>query len=143
MEVVVRKIKGIAFAGLGESGHWVVMDTDKKYGGYEGATKPMEMVLMGLGGCSGMDILSILKKMHVDVLDFEVRIHAIQANEHPRIFTKIDIKYIFGCDKVDIEKLEKAIRLSHEKYCPVMAMFKEDVQINYSYKVKNAQNHLE
>ncbi|MBN2030895.1 OsmC family protein [bacterium] len=139
----MRKIKGITFAGLGETGHWVILDTDKKYDGSEGAAKPMEMILMGLGGCSGMDILSILKKMHIDVLDFEIRIQAVQADEHPRIFTKIDIEYVFGCDEVDIEKLEKAIRLSHEKYCPVMAMFKEDVQINYSYKVKNALNQLD
>lgn len=137
MEVVVKRMKGITFAGMGESGHWVILDTDKQYGGSEGAAKPMELVLMGLGGCSGMEILSILQKMRFDIVDFEVHIKAKQADVHPRVFTEMDIEYLFAGHQLEAQKIEKAIQLSHDKYCSVIAMLKKDVRVNYSYQIKD------
>ncbi len=137
MEVAVKRMEGITFVGRGETGHWVVMDTDKKYEGSEGAAKPMELFLMGLGGCSGMEILSILKKMRVAVADLKVNIQAAQSDEHPKVFTKMDIEYIFQGSELDAQKIEKAVQLSHEKYCPVIAMLKNEVQIKYKYQLKN------
>ena len=136
MEVTVQTIQGITFAGLGESGHWVILDTEKKYGGSEGGAKPMELVLMGLGGCSGMEILSILKKMRIHVADLKIHIQAEQADEHPKVFKKVDVEYIVKGNQEDSVKIEKAVQLSHEKYCSVIAMLKKEAQINYSYKIE-------
>lgn len=135
MKVNIRQIEGLAFAGRGESRHWVVMDTLAKFGGLEGASKPMELVLMSLAGCTGMDVVSILKKMRVDIDDFEIGVEAEQAEEHPKVFRTIHLEYrIFG-DDIDPEKVEKAIALSQEKYCSVSAMLQKTVAISHAYRI--------
>lgn len=135
MKVSLKQIQGITLAGMGESNHWIVMDSLKKFGGFEAASRPMELFLMSFGGCTGMDVLSILRKMRVGLDDFEIRIDASQAEEHPRVFTKIHLEYRFFGGDIDPGQVEKAIRLSQEKYCPVSAMLRKAVEITHSYRI--------
>ena len=135
MKVKVKQVQGLAFTGIGDTNHYVMMDTIARFGGTEGATKPKELFLMALAGCTGMDVVSILQKMRVDLDHFEVWIDAEEAEEHPKVFTKIKLEYrIFG-KEVDAEKVEQAIALSDTKYCALSAMIKKTAEIRSSYRI--------
>jgi len=140
MNVTVKQIDGLTFAGLGETRHWMVMDGEEQFGGLEGASRPMELFLMALGGCTGMDVASILQKMRVKLDDFEITIDADQAEDHPKVFTKIHLEYRFFGKKIDSEKVEKAIELSQERYCPVTAMLRQATKIHHSYKINPSRD---
>lgn len=131
----IKRIKGLTLAAKGSSGHWSMIDTVKKLDGNEGAAPPMELLLASLGGCTGMDVLSILKKMKQPVRDFHIELEAEQATEHPRVYTRIQMVYV-AWGKVEPAKLERAIQLSQERYCPVTAMLKPTVDIKTSYRIE-------
>jgi len=136
MHITVQQAHDATFIAKGDSNHWVVLDSIKKFGGAEAGTKPMEMVLMSLGGCTGMDVLSLLKKMRVDIDDFRIEISAERADEHPKVYTEIHIKYIFKGDGIDEDKVKKAINLSQDKYCSVSAMLGKTAEITHDIKIK-------
>ncbi|MGQ9788852.1 MAG: OsmC family protein, partial [Candidatus Hadarchaeaceae archaeon] len=94
------------------------MDSSPEFGGTDAGTRPMELILIALGGCTGMDVASILEKMQVYYTDFKIVINAERANEHPKKFTKVHIKYSIR-GNVPEEKFKKAIELSQTKYCPI------------------------
>ncbi|MBD3285322.1 hypothetical protein GF359_02760 [candidate division WOR-3 bacterium] len=133
--VSIRRLDGLTLAAKGDSGHWITLDTAKKLEGNEGAPAPMELLLTSLGGCTGMDVLSILKKMKQPVKDFCIELEGKQSAEHPRVYTRIDIVFIVEGD-VEPAKLERAIELSQERYCPVTAMLKPTVDIRTNYRVE-------
>jgi len=135
MNVRIKQLDGITLAAKSGTGHWTVMDTVEKFGGHEGAAKPLELVLMGLGGCAGMDIVSILKKMRVDLEDIEVIVEGDQADEHPRVFQEIRMEYLIYGKEIDPAKAEQAIELSQTKYCSVWAMLEKAVKIKASFKI--------
>jgi putative redox protein len=95
----------------------------------------MELLLISLGSCSGCDIVSILKKKKVDIKDFEIFLDGIRSKDHPRVFTTIDIEYVFYGENINEVHVKRAIELSMNNYCPVSAMLKPSVTINYSYKI--------
>lgn len=136
MEVEVRNIEGVTFIGKGESNHWVSLDGPEKFGGSEAGSKPMELVLISLGGCTGMDITSLLNKMRVNYDDFKIKLSAERSEEQPKIFTKIHIKYIFKGKDIPEDKIEKAVNLSQEKYCSVSAMLREAAEVTYEYEIR-------
>jgi putative redox protein len=136
MHITVQQAHDATFVARGDSNHWVVLDSIKKFGGAEAGTKPMEMVLMSLGGCTGMDVLSLLKKMRVDIDDFRIEISAERADEHPKVYTKIHIKYIFKGDDIGEDKVKKAVNLSQDKYCAVSAMLGKTAEITHDIKIK-------
>ena len=125
----------MTFMGKAGSNHWVPMDADESVGGDGAAAKPLELLLFGLGGCTGMDVVSILKKMSSEPAKLEISIEAERAEEHPKVFTKINIEYTFYGKNLKKENLEKAIKLSQEKYCSASAMFQKSAEITYSYKI--------
>ena len=134
--IIVKNVDGITFIGRGKTKHWVAMDGPAKVEGNEGATSPKELVLIALGGCTGMDVISILKKMRENVDRFEIDIDAESEEEkHPKVYTKIHILYNFWGDTLKKAVVEKAISLSQESYCSVSAMLKKSVEITYSYKI--------
>jgi putative redox protein len=135
MKAEVVHVKGLTFTGKSDTGHWVSMDTKSEIGGNDGGTRPVEMVLIAFGGCTGMDVVSILKKMQVDYDSFEIKLEGSLAKDHPKVFEKIDLKYIFHATNIDTEKVEKAINLSLDKYCPVAAMLKHSVEINWELEI--------
>lgn len=132
MRAVVHWKEGLTFLGMADSSHWVVMDTSKASGG---APTPMEMVLFALGGCTGMDVVSILTKMRVPFKKFEILLEADQSDTHPKVFTQIRLEYRIYGDHIDPEKVEKAIALSQEKYCSVAGMLKPSVPITATYSI--------
>jgi len=133
--ITVKQVDGLTFVGKGISNHWVVMDGPEEFGGANAGTRPMELVLVGLGGCTGADVVSLLKKMRVNVDKFEIHIHAQRAEEHPRVYTRIDMVYKFWGKnlKASESKIIKAVDLSQEKYCSVSAMLRmANIPVNYT-----------
>ncbi len=130
----VRFVDGMQFVATSGSGHAVVMDTTEDVGGHDTGPRPMEMVLIALGGCTGMDVVSILRKMQVHFTRFEMDIQGERAPEHPKYFTTIKVIYKIWGD-VPEEKLKKAIDLSLEKYCSVSNSLKPKAEVSYEYRI--------
>jgi len=135
--VNVKRVVGTTFVAKANSNHWVVMDAKKEVGGSEAANSPMELVLMGLGGCTAMDVETILKKMKVPVEQFEIEIEADRSEEHPKVYTKIDLTFHFWGKDLPTDRLERAVELSETKYCSVSAMLKNSVDIKTSVENHN------
>jgi putative redox protein len=111
------------------------MDTTPEFGGDSSATKPMELLLIGLGGCTGMDIVSLLRKMRQDFSGIEMNITADRSEEHPNVYTKIDIEYVIYGPGIDEERVKRAVELSQEKYCSVSAMLRKSCPVNYTIRL--------
>ncbi len=134
MKSKVKLVEGMQFIGYADSGHGVVMDASFDVGGEDTGSRPMELLLLGLGGCTGMDVVSILRKMKQDVERFEIEIEAERAKTYPKVYTKVHIIYkVWG--NVSEEKLKKAIELSQETYCSASSMFKKTAEVTYEYKI--------
>ncbi len=127
-------VQGLQFLAQGESGHGVVFDAAEKVGGSDTGTRPGEMVLMALGSCSGMDVVSILKKMRVSFDSFEVEIKGKAAEEHPKVWTEVWMKFKIKGD-VPEDKFKKAIEMSRDKYCSVGALFSKTAKVHYDYEI--------
>lgn len=135
MRAVIKQISGLALSAKSDSGHWIAMDADHDVGGSDGAPRPLELVLMGLGGCTGMDVISILKKMRVPLKRFEMVLDADRSDEHPRVFKRIRLEYRLFGDSIDPQKVEKAIEMSKTQYCSVSAMLSKAVPIEFTYRI--------
>lgn len=125
----IRYDGGMQFTGAGGSGHDVVMDAAPEVGGTNAGTRPMELTLVSLGGCTGMDVVSILKKMRVDIGAFDIAVEADRASRHPKVYTAIRMRYRLESADATPEQLLRAVRLSQEKYCSVSAMLRETARI--------------
>ncbi|HVJ48613.1 OsmC family protein [Desulfitobacterium sp.] len=138
MQVKVRHIKGMHFEGEGQSKIRTQFDSSVTAGGTGIGSSPMEMVLMAIAGCSGMDVVSILEKMRVSYQRFEISVQGERAAEHPRVFTDIEVIYFFwgeGLEEEHIQdKIKRALALSMEKYCSVANMI--DKVANLTYKLE-------
>ncbi len=129
-------INDMAFdASIGE--HHIIMDADESVGGQNMGARPKPLLLAALGGCSGMDVVSILKKMHVELQSFRMEIEGELTSEHPKYYSEINVVYHFNGANLDREKLEKAVSLSQEKYCGVSAQLKLGIPVNYRIEIDN------
>lgn len=136
MKAKASWVDGLTFVSSGDSGHYVIMDS-KFEGREQKANGPMELLLQSLCACTGMDVVSILRKMHEPLTGFEITLDATRANEHPKVFTSVNLEYIVYGD-VNPESLEKAIKLSQEKYCTISVMLKRaGVAVAVSRKIIN------
>jgi putative redox protein len=125
METIVTEWKsGMSFESSPQ-GHRVVMDSEAEFGGKNRGARPKMLVLSALGGCTGMDVVSILTKMKVRPDTFRIIASAEIADEHPKVFTRIHLTYEFGGRDLPAGKLKRAVELSQERYCPVSAMLKK------------------
>ena len=122
------------FKATSGSGHDVFMDTSDQNGGEDSAGRPKELLLHGLGGCTGMDVISILKKMRQEPNSFYMDIEADQTEEHPMVFNQIHITYHFSGDDLDEEKVRRAVELSQTKFCGVSEMLRKTAKITYEIK---------
>lgn len=127
---------GLAFTGVADSKIEVPLDTTVEHGGSGNGVIPMEMILMGLGGCTAMDVISILAKKRQEVTSFEIMLHGDRATEHPKVFTDITIEYVVKGKGLDPAAVERAVELSENKYCPGMAMLRKAVNITNSFRVE-------
>ena len=131
MGIEVKQLDGSTFVGRGESNHWTVMDATEEADGHEGATSPMEMLLISLGGCTGIDLNTLLNKMRVDYDDIDINISGDRNDDHPKYYTHIDVKYkIYGVNLPE-DKVSKAVRLTQEKYCSVTHSLEADITYDY------------
>ncbi|MCX7918996.1 MAG: OsmC family protein [bacterium] len=125
------------FEALTGSGYSILMDARKEVGGDGSAPTPFELIPASFGGCTGMDVVSILKKSRQEVTRFEMQVTVHQAPEHPKRATAIEIEYYLYGKNLDENKVKHAIELSHEKYCPVGATLKFAAPITYKYQIIN------
>jgi len=132
----VKWVGNMTFVSSGDSGHYIVMDSDFE-GSPPKANGPTELLLQSMCGCTAMDVISILKKMKEPVEKFEINATASRAPEHPKVITDIDMEYVvYG--NVKHESLEKAIQLSQDKYCNISIILKRGgVKINISSRIIN------
>jgi putative redox protein len=126
------------FVGTADSRHEVVMDAHTDVGGDDDGFRPMQLVLVGLCGCTAMDVISILRKQRQSITSLEVRAHAERSAQHPRVFTNINLTYIVAGTNIDAGAVERAIQLSAEIYCPVQAMLGQVASMNYTYQIIEA-----
>ena len=136
MKAIVKQVNGLSLVGEGDSGHSVRMDASEQYGGLDEGSRPMELILISLGGCTSMDVISILKKKRVNLIDYECHIEAERADEHPKVFTKIRINFIFYGNDIPDEAVKRAIELSETKYCSVTSMLEKTAEISTEYEIR-------
>jgi len=120
---------GMSFLAETGSGHLVAMDVAPEAGGRNLAPRPMEMVLLGAGGCTGLDVVLILKRGRHQVSGCEVRMEAERAQTEPKVFTRITLHFVVRGKGLPREAVERAVRLSHEKYCSATAMLAKTAEI--------------
>jgi putative redox protein len=116
-------------------GHKLHTDAKKEFGGNDKGPRPKPLMMFALAGCTGMDVVSILAKMRVEIEDLDIEIQAEMTEEHPKVYSKMNIVYKFKGDNLPIEKLEKAINLSQERYCGVSAMYRKAMDITHEIKI--------
>jgi len=131
---------GLQFVGEASSGHAIVMDGDPAVGGNNTGLRPMELLLVGLGGCSGMDVVSILRKKKQDVTGFEIHVNGQKAEDYPKKFTDITIEFIVKGRNISEDAVKRAIDLSMDKYCSVKATLEGTAKINFSYRIVQEQS---
>ncbi len=131
-------VQDMQFVASGDSGHAIVMDSSPDVGGHDSAARPMEVLLMGLLGCTAMDVISILKKKRQPVQGFKIFATGERSAEHPKKYTKIHLEYVAYGD-VDPKALARAIELSETTYCGAIATVRGVAEVTYSYRVEPAQ----
>jgi len=122
---------GMAFTGTADTGYLIPLDSAQAAGGQELGFRPIQLFAIGLVGCTGMDVISILKKKRVEVTDFEVSAEIERAEQHPKIFTKIQVVYKVTGKNIDRKDVERAVELSENKYCPAQAMLDKTAEISH------------
>jgi len=125
----------MAFSGLTPSGHEIKMDAAEEIGGQNSGARPTELLLNAIAGCTGIDIISILKKMRLEPLSFHMEIEGERAEEHPRRFTNVHIHYALE-GELPADKVERAIQLSKDKYCSVSHSLNAVITVSYSINGK-------
>ena len=138
MQVEIERVNNaVHLEAKNEEGIVVQMDGSPDIGGHGLGARPMQLVLMSMGGCTSMDVLSILQKMREEVKSYKVIVNADRADEHPMVFTKIHVHYILE-GYLKKENVEKAINLSMDKYCSVTHMLNKTADITHSFEIVNS-----
>ncbi len=135
MKARVKLVDGMMFVGESGSGHAVVMDGAPEYGGRNLGIRPMEMLLIGLGGCTAFDVVQILRKGREDVTDCEVEVSGERAEADPKVFTVIHVEYRVKGRNLAPAKVERAIELSKDKYCSASIMLGATAKITHGWTV--------
>ena len=135
MNATVRWTNGMQFSGAGAAGTTITMDSRPEHGGVGAGPSPMETVLLALGGCTGMDVVSVLQKMRAPLEGLEIRITAERAEEHPRVFTSIALEYILVGTGLRPDQVSRAVELSQTRYCSVSAMLKQVAALTYTWRI--------
>jgi putative redox protein len=131
MEAKATWKSGLSFDGTASSGFVLPMGSSIESGGAEDGFRPMELLAIGLVGCTGMDVISILKKKRQEVTAFEVKVHAVRATTDPKIFTEMEIEYVVTGKAIDPKAVERAVELSETKYCSAQAMLGKVAKIGH------------
>lgn len=139
VKAYVKQINGISFVGKTDSNHWVTMDGPEDFLGSNAGIRPKELMLLALGGCTGSDVVAILQKKRIDVRSFEINITAEMTDEHPKVYTSMNIEYVFKGKGIKESDVERAIELSQTKYCGVTKMYEKAMTITHSFTIHNEE----
>ena len=138
MKCRVKWLDHMSFVGESGSGHSVVMDGAPEAGGRDLGIRPMEMLLLGLGGCTAFDVVSILHKSRQQITDCEVEIEAERAPEVPKVFTRIHVHFIVSGKDLDPGRVERAVELSANKYCSASRTLEKAAEITHDFEIREA-----
>lgn len=137
METQIKWVGNAAFIGRASSGHTVVMDGPAEGGGRNLGPRPMEMLILGMGACSTYDVVSILKKSRQDITDCEIKITSKRAESDPKVFTDIQLHFVVSGHNLKQKQVERAIKLSAEKYCSASIMLGATANITHDFEIIN------
>ena len=135
MNASVKWVDGMLMVGESGSGHAVVMDGPVEFGGKDLGIRPMEMLLLGMAGCTTVDVVGTLEKMREKLSDCQAQISAVRSDEYPKVFTNIHVHFIIKGEQINPSKVEKAIKLSSEKYCSASIMLGETADITHDFEI--------
>ncbi len=135
MHARVKWLDHMSFVGESGSGHSVVLDGSPEHGGRNLGVRPMEMVLLGLGGCTAFDVVLMLQKSRQNVIDVEVSLDAVRAEEIPQVFTEIKAHFKIWGKELSAKHVERAVNLSADKYCSATKMLEKSAEITYSWEI--------
>ena len=138
MKARIKWLEDMTLIGESDSGHAVVMDGPPELGGHNLGLRPMEMVLLGMGGCTAIDILNILKKARQAIVDCVVELNAERAPTDPKVFTRIQVHYIVSGRGLNERQVERAVQLSAEKYCSASIMLGKTAEITHTFELREA-----
>ena len=138
MKTTIKWTGDASFSAHSESGHTLIMDGPPDHGGKNRGPRPMEMVLMGMGGCTAFDVVHILRKGRQDITGCEAQIDAERASEDPKVFTRIHIHFVIHGRKLNAAQVERAIKLSAEKYCSASIMLGKTATITHDFDIIEA-----
>jgi putative redox protein len=138
MKARIKWIEGVSFAGQSESGHTVVMDGPPDAGGKNLGVRPMEMLLLGMGGCTAFDVVHILRKSRQPISDCVAEIDAVRADTEPKVFTKIHVHFIVSGKGLDPKRVDQAVKLSAEKYCSASIMLGKVAEVTHDFEIVEA-----
>lgn len=139
MKARIKWVEGVSFVGESETGHAVVLDGAPENGGRNIGMRPMEMLLIGMGACTSFDVVTILKKARQPIVDCVAEIQAERADEIPKVFTKIHVHFVVTGDGLNEMQVERAVKLSAEKYCSASIMLSKSVAITHGFEIKATQ----
>lgn len=131
---------GVSFEVNTDSQHSFLIDGSPDIGGQDLGARPMELILAGLGGCTALDVIHILRKARQNVIDLKVNIDGQRADTIPKVFTEITLSFLFIGDDLSTTQVERAVKLSAQKYCSVGKMLEKSVKIHHFYSIVNTQN---
>ncbi len=137
MKARIKWVEGASFLGETDSGHAVLMDGPADGGGRNLGPRPMEMVLIGTGGCTAYDVVAILKKQRQQISDCVAEIHAERADTDPKVFTKIHFHFVVSGKDLKSEQVERALKLSAEKYCSASIMLGKTAEITHDFEIQS------
>jgi putative redox protein len=129
MEAKVKWNSKLSFEGSAGSGFTLPLSAKPEVGGDGDGFSPMELLLLGLAGCTGMDVISILQKKRQEVTSFEVHVNGERAEDHPKVYTHITVEYVISGRNIDREAVERAVELSETKYCSALPMLNKTAKI--------------
>ncbi len=135
LTATVDLLAGMTFRATSGTGHQVAMDAAPESGGADVGPRPIEMLLLGLGGCTGMDVISMLRKMLQDVTSYQVRLNGKRATEHPRMFTAISVEHVVRGRGLNADSVKRAVWLSATRYCSVDAMLRRSAHLDETYRI--------
>ncbi len=135
MKARIKWVEAATFLGESGSGHAVVMDGPPESGGRDLGVRPMEMLLLGMGGCASFDVVHILKKSRQPITDCVAEISAERADQEPKVFTKIHIHFVVTGDNLKDKQVARAVSLSAEKYCSASIMLGKTADVSHSYEI--------
>jgi putative redox protein len=136
MKARVKWIEAASFIAESESGHAIVMDGSPEFGGRNLGVRPMEMLLMGMGGCTAFDVVMILNKARQDIVDVVVEMQATRADAVPKVFTEIHVHFIVKGRELNEKQVKRAVELSAEKYCSASIMLGKTANITHDYEIQ-------